>query len=74
MSLNKMVISIIIDECQKVEERCKGYQEELLNVIPEILAYERGHLVSQTNIQKKINDKCNATAQFLSRQKETDSI
>ena len=40
--------------------------------LSEILEFERGHRVSATNIQKKINDKCNATARFLATQRGQD--
>lgn len=63
---DRKIISIILEECAVIEERCDGYKEEVVEVISEILEYERGHRVSATNIQKKINDKCNATARFLS--------
>ena len=62
---NKKIISIILEQCGDVEERCNGYREEIVQVIAEILEYERGHRVSRTDIQKKINDQFNATAQFL---------
>ncbi len=66
MPLNeKKVINLILDECNNIEERCKGYRKELVNVITEILTAERQHRVQGTNIQQKINDKCNATGRFL---------
>lgn len=70
---NKKIISIILKQCEKVEERCNGYREELIEVITEIISYERGHRVSATNIQKKINDKFNATGRFLAKQRGHDS-
>ncbi|MDE0315856.1 MAG: hypothetical protein OXM61_13200 [Candidatus Poribacteria bacterium] len=71
MPLNdRKVISIIIDECDSIEERCDGYKEELCEVIAEIIAAERQHRVQGTQIQKKINEKCNATADFLSRNRD----
>ena len=70
MPLNdRKIISIILEQCSVIEERCEGYREEIVEVISDILEYERGHRVSATNIQKKINDKCNAAAQFLSTQR-----
>jgi hypothetical protein len=73
MPLNdRKIISIILEECAELEERCDGYREELIDVISEILEYERGHRVSATNIQKKINDKFNATARFLATQRGQD--
>lgn len=73
MPLNdKKIISIILEQCSGVEERCEGYREEIIAVISEILEYERGHRVSATNIQQKINDKCNAAARLLASQKNQD--
>lgn len=66
MPLNdKKIITIILEQCEGIEERCVGYREEVIEVIAEILEYERGHRVSATNIQKKINDKCNTAARLL---------
>lgn len=62
---DQKIISIILEQCSEIDERCEGYREEIVHVISDILEYERGHLVSQSNIQKKINDKCDATARFL---------
>ena len=76
MPLNdRKIISIILEQCEEIDERCKGYKAEIIEVVSEILEYERGHRVSATNVQKKINDKCNATARFLAEQsrKETDT-
>ena len=74
MPLNdRKIISIILEQCAGVEERCDGYRGEIIDVISEILQYERGHRVSATNIQKKINDKCNATALFLVEQRGHDT-
>lgn len=69
MPLNeKKIISIILQQSTDIEERCHGYKEEIIEVIAEILRYERGHRVSATNIQKKINDKFDAAARFLAEQ------
>jgi hypothetical protein len=70
MPLNdKKIISIILQQCAGIEERCNGYREAIIEVISDILEYERGHRVSATNIQKKIGDKCNAAARFLAEQR-----
>ena len=74
MPLNdRKIITIILEQCAGIEERCMGYRAELIEVISEILEYERGHRVSATNIQKKINDKCNAAARFLATQRGQDA-
>ena len=74
MPLNeKKIISIILKQCAGMEERCEGYREEIVGVISDILEYERGHRVSATNVQKKISDKCNATARFLAMRQGHDT-
>jgi len=73
MPLNeRKIIDIILDECKNVGERCVGYQEELVNVIVDIIAAERQHRVQGTNIQQKINDRCNATGRFLAEKQGRD--
>jgi hypothetical protein len=73
MPLNdKKIISIILEECGEMEERCEGYREEMIEVITEVISYERSHRVEATNIQKKINDKCDAVARFLTDKRGGD--
>lgn len=74
MPLNdKKIISIILEECAGIQERCPGYQEEMREVITDILKYERDHRLAAMNIQQKINDKCGATARFLAGQRGHDT-
>ena len=73
MPLNdRKTISIILTQCTKIEKRCEGYQNEIIDVVSDILGYEREHRVSATNIQKKINDKCSAAARFLATRQGQD--
>ena len=73
MPLNdRKIISIILEECDGIEERCVGYRKAIIDAICDILEYERGHRVSATTIQKKINDKCNAAGQFLAMERGKD--
>ena len=70
MPLNdRKIASIILEQCNGIEERCHDYRKEVIDLICDILQDERRHRVSATNIQKKINDKFNATAQFLAEQR-----
>ncbi len=70
MALNeRKIVNIILDECKTIEERCKGYKEELVAVITDIMTAERQHRIQGTNIQQKINDKCNATGRFLAERR-----
>ncbi len=62
---NQRVISILLEQSEEIEELCVGYREEIIDVISDIIEYERQHRVQGTNIQKKINDKCNTAGRFL---------
>ena len=71
MPLNdRKIIMIILEECESIPERCDGYREELVETITEIIEFERQHRLRGTNIQKKINNKCNATGDFLARTRD----
>ena len=70
---DKKIVSIILRECDGLEERFDGYRHEITAAVADILQYERQHRVSATNIQKKINEKCNATARLLLRKVEKRS-
>jgi hypothetical protein len=66
MPLNeRKIISIIVEECMTIEDRCKGYRKELIETVADIITAERQHRVQGTNIQQKVNDKCNAMGRFL---------
>lgn len=66
----KKVISIIIKQCNKIEERCDGYREELINNVSDIIDYERQHAIQGINIKQKIADKCDATGNYLTRHRK----
>jgi hypothetical protein len=63
--IQKKIVSIISDQVKNVDERCKGYREEIFNIVAEILVLERQHRTRAINIQQKINDKCDAAGRFL---------
>lgn len=68
MPLNeRKIVSIIFEQCKKLEERCPGYREEIIETVSDILTEERQHRVQGTNIQQKINDKCNTAGRFLAQ-------
>ena len=66
---DKKIVSIILTQCAELEERCEGYKEAIIDVITDILDFERRHRISPTNIQKQINEKCNAAALYLAAQR-----
>lgn len=68
MPLNeKIIISIILEECNGIQERYNGYRKEMVEAIAHILENERLHRMSATNIQKKIHDKCSLVASILAK-------
>ena len=68
MPLNdRRIIQIIIEQCSTLPRRCEGYLEEIVDVVAEVLAYERQHRVAATSIQKQITNKCDAAGRFLAR-------
>ena len=69
---NRKIISIILEQCAELEERCEGYKEEIVAVVTDILELERGHRASATTIQIAINNKCNAAARFLTEQRSQE--
>ena len=72
---NEKVVKIVLEECESIEERCPGYKEELVDTLVEIIEAEEQHRVQGTHIQKKIDDKCNATGDFLAKnQGSTESM
>ncbi len=62
---DRKVIAIILDECDKLEERCTGYRDAIRETVADILWYERQHRTAAIDIQKKINQKCESAAEFL---------
>ena len=66
MPINEQkVIGILLEEVDEAPERCEGYRDELRDTIAEIVTLERSNRQQRTNIQQKIDDKCNATGVWL---------
>ena len=71
MPLNtKKIISILLEQFDEIEERCDGYKDRLQELTLDILEYEHAHRISAMNIQKKIDEKCNAVARYLAEQQQ----
>jgi len=64
----RKTISIVLEECKAIQERCGGYRAALTDAVADILAAERQHRVQGTNIVQKVSDKCNALGEFLAAQ------
>ena len=66
MPINEQkVIDILLEEVDEAPERCEGYRDYLKDTIAEIVMLERSNRQQRTNIQQKIDDKCNATGVWL---------
>jgi len=70
--IQKKIVSIISDQCKNLDERCRGYRDEIFNTVADILVFERQHRIRSINIQQKINDKCDATGRFLAENVSPD--
>jgi hypothetical protein len=62
---SKRVLSIILEECKKRQERFPGYREELIQTLSEIIQLERDHRVQGTNIRQRIADKVGALGRLI---------
>lgn len=75
MPLNeRKVIQIIINQSKNIEQRCEGYREEILDVLSDIISYERQHRIQGTNIKQRIADKCNAAGRFLAENRSDTKL
>lgn len=64
------VTTLILQELESIEERCQGYRASLVDAIVDIITAERQHRIKGTNIQQRVDEKCNAVGQFLADQRE----
>lgn len=70
---DKKIVSVLIEECDDIEERCKGYRSELKSLLADVLKLEREHAISKLNITQKIGDQVNTVGMFLHRNHTTNS-
>lgn len=62
---DKKILQVLLDECNKVPERCKGYRGDMVELLGEILTLERENAIARINIVKKISDQVNTTGMEL---------
>ena len=53
---DEKIVSVLLEEASKVDERCEGYREELTEAIAEIVQKERAHTFQRSNIVVDIAD------------------
>ncbi len=70
--IQRKIVSIISGQCMNLDERCRGYRDEILDTITDILELERQNRIRSINIQQKINDKCDATGRYLAENTSPD--
>ena len=58
-------LEIIKKQAEQVEPRYKGWNDDVLYLVAEIVALERKHSRHRTTIEADIFDQINATAQLL---------
>lgn len=63
--INPKIRKIISNECESIKERYDGYQTDLSQLIEAIITEESEHRLHSTNIQQRINNKCNAVGDRL---------
>lgn len=62
---DKKILQVLLDECNKVPERCEGYRGDMVHLLGEILTLERENAIARINIVKKIADQVNTTGMEL---------
>jgi len=70
---DEKIVAIMFSEIEAVEERCKGYRDELKLAVAEIIALERGHRIARTNIDQKVSDKINAVGNSLADERSSSN-
>ena len=61
----RKVLAILLEEVDKVPERCDGYGDELKNAIADIVAAEREHRTRRGQIQQKVDGICDLAGDWL---------
>lgn len=62
---DEKIVSVLLNEASKVEDRCKGYREELTEAIAEIVQKERSHLFQRRDIVVEIADIVGRVGTFI---------
>lgn len=62
---DKKILQVLIDECNKVPERCEGYRRDISHLLGDILTLERENAIARINIVKKITDQVNTAGMEL---------
>lgn len=72
---DKKVVSVILEESGRIEERRPGYRALIRELLTDILQAEANHLVQATHIQKAIKELIDASAKaFVGNQASSDEV
>lgn len=63
----RKVLAILLEEVDKVPERCDGYGDQLKNAIAEIVTAEREHRTRRGQIQQWVDDICDDAGDWLAK-------
>lgn len=64
---DKKILQVLLEELDKVPERCDGYRQELKDLLGTVLILEHDHAISRTNVVKKIADRVHRVGMSLYR-------
>lgn len=64
---DKKILQVLLEELDKVPERCPGYKEEFSHLLGDVLQAEHRNLIARAPIVKQITDKVNAVGMILYR-------
>ncbi|MEX0906458.1 MAG: hypothetical protein WD604_07875 [Balneolaceae bacterium] len=73
---NRKIIALLFEEIDNLEERYRGYKDDIRHTLAEILNLEREHSISRINIVQKITDQVTKVGKELYREtnpKESNS-
>ena len=65
---SRKVLEILLEEVDAIEEPCVGYRGQLRDTVAEIMMVERDNIVQKTNIQQKVDDRCEVAGRWLADQ------
>ena len=62
---NERVVQIIFENISEIEQRYKGYSEDLKKLVAEVMVLERDHQIQKTNIKQLMSEKIAFSANEL---------
>lgn len=70
---DEKVVGILLEEADKVEERCEGYRGELREAVGDIMSAERQHKFVKMNITSRVGDVVGRVGTYLHKSAKTEA-